>query len=399
MLLSKNLTFFSVLMLLVVLGQFATELYLPSMPSMATYLHVNINMIQLSIAVYVFGFAIGSMVYGTLSDKFGRRPIILTCLLVGFIGGLVCCFSFSIDSLLIGRLIQGLGFSGGSVVARSITKDISETREELAKVSSTMGILYASAIAFAPIIGGYIEKYMFWRMSFILLLVLAITTIALCWYKIPETNRNKRSLTMHVVLHDYIDVLTNRQFLLYNIISASVLCGLVAYQTMSSYLLQVRVGMLPDSFGYTALFITAALISGGLINRFMMPRRGSEKMIIIGCYLYISTSIIYIITGIFGLINIYIILAPIVIAVVASGIIYPNCSAGAMGVFDTKAGTAASIYNCLQMLGASIGSILVSLFHNANQLVLGVLFICIGGMSLFLARKLQVKVIREVTEV
>ncbi len=86
MLLGRNLTFFSVLMLLVVLGQFATELYLPSMPSMATYMNVNINMIQLSIAVYVFGFAIGSMVYGTLSDKFGRRPIILTCILVGSIG-------------------------------------------------------------------------------------------------------------------------------------------------------------------------------------------------------------------------------------------------------------------------------------------------------------------------
>ena len=399
MLLGKNITFFSALMLLVVLGQFATELYLPSMPSMAIYMNVNINMIQLSIAVYVFGFAIGSMVYGTLSDKFGRRPIILICILVGSIGSLVCCFSFSLDSLLIGRVIQGIGFSGGAVVARSITKDISETREELAKVSSTMGILYASAIAFAPIIGGYIEKYMFWRINFILLLVLAIVTITLCWYKIPETNKNKRSLTINVVLHDYIDVLTNRNFLLYNIISASILSGLVAYQTMSSYLLQVRVGMSPDSFGYTALFITAALISGGFINRFLMPRRGSEKIIIVGCYLYILTSILYVITGIFGLINIYIILVPIVIAVIASGIIYPNCSAGAMSVFDTKVGTAASVYNCLQMLGATIGSIIVSLFHNANQLVLGLLFASIGGVSLFLARKLQVKVIREVTEV
>ncbi len=399
MLLGKNITFFSVLMLVVVLGQFSTELYLPSMPSMATYMGVNINMIQLSIAVYVFGFAIGSMVYGTLSDKFGRRPIILICILVGSIGSLVCCFSFSLDSLLIGRIIQGFGFSGGSVLARSIIKDISETREELAKASSTMGILYASAIAFAPVIGGYIEKYMFWRMSFILLLILAITAITFCWYKIPETNKNKRSLTISVVLQDYIDVLTNKQFLLYNIISASILSGLVSYQTMSSYLLQVRVGMSPNSFGYTALFITVALISGGLVNRFMMPRHGSEKMIIIGCYLYIITSIVYIITGILGLINIYIIMVPILIAITASGIIYPNCSAGAMGVFDTKVGTAASVYNGLQMLSAAIGSITVSLFHNANQLVLGLLFAAIGGVSLFLAQRLQVKVIHEVTGV
>ena len=395
----KSFTFFPVLILLVVLGQFATELYLPSMPSMATYMHVNINMIQLSIAVYVFGFAIGSMIYGTLSDKFGRRPIILICLLVGSIGSLVCCFSFSIDSLLIGRMIQGLGFSGGAVVARSITKDVSESREELARISSTMGILYAGAIAFAPIIGGYIEKYLFWRVSFILLLILAIATISLCWYRIPETNKNKRNLTLKIVFSDYIDVLTNRQFLLYNTISASILSSLVAYQTMSSYLLQVKVGMSPDSFGYTAVFITAALISGGFINRFLMPRRGSEAMIIIGCYLFIITGSIYIATGLFGFIDIYIILVPIVIAIIAAGIIYPNCSAGAMGVFDTKAGTAASIYNCLQMVGATVGSILVSLFHNANQLVLGLLFTAIGMVSLVLARKLPGRVIREVTEV
>lgn len=399
MLLDKNLSFFTVLMLLVVLGQFATELYLPSMPSMATYMHVNINMIQLSIAIYVFGFAIGSMIYGTLSDKFGRRPIILICLLVGSIGSLVCCFSFSIDSLLIGRMIQGLGFSGGAVVARSISKDVSESREELAKISSTMGILYAVAIAFAPIIGGYIEKYMFWRISFVLLLILAVVIISLCWYKIPETNINKRSLTIKIVFNDYIDVLTNSRFLLYNIISASVLSSLVAYQTMSSYLLQVKVGMSPDSFGYTAVFITVALILGGFINRFLMPRRGSETMIIVGCYLFIFTGFIYVLTGISGWIDEYIILVPIVIAITAAGIIYPNCSAGAMGIFDTKAGTAASIYNCLQMVGATIGSVLVSLFHNANQLVLGLLFASIGGVSLFLARKLPGSSIREVTEV
>jgi Bcr/CflA subfamily drug resistance transporter len=395
----KSLAFFLVLMLLSVLGQFATEVYLPSMPEMATYLHVHINMIQLTIAVYVLGFAAGSLMYGTLSDKFGRKPILFACLLIGSLGSIVCCVSFTLDWLLIGRVIQGLGFSGVAVVTRSISKDISVSREQLAKIATLMGILNSSAIAFAPVIGGYIEKYMFWRMNFILLLLISVATTFLCWYKIPETNKNKRSLTLKIILQDYIDVLSNRQFLLYNVISTFTLSGVVAYQTVSSYLLRVKVGMSPESFGYTALFITAALIIGGVTNSYIMPRRGTEKMLMLGCGIYIIAGFIYVVTGLLGLINIYIIMLPIIIYMGAAGIVYPNCSSGAMSIFDTKAGTAASVYNCVQMVGATIGSVMVSIYHDTNQLPLGLMFTVIGLITLFFARKLQVRVIRKVTHI
>lgn len=89
------------------IGQFALELYLPSISAMAQALHVPINLIQLTI--YVLGFGLGSLIYGALSDIYGRKPVMFTCLIVGLVGSVICCLSFEIKWLFIGRFVQGLG--------------------------------------------------------------------------------------------------------------------------------------------------------------------------------------------------------------------------------------------------------------------------------------------------
>ncbi len=378
------------------IGQFATELYLPSIPSMSQYFHVPINIIQLTITVYVLAFAVGSLLYGTLSDIFGRKPIMLSCLIIGLLGSIVCCFSFNITYLFYGRFIQGLGFSGVAVVARSITKDVSKDEKGLAKLSSTIALFYSLAIAFAPVIGGYIEKYIFWRFNFILLLFLAIFAVMLCRLKMGETNSHKRSLTIVSVIQDYIEVLTNPRFLAYNFISALTLAGVVSYQTVSPLLLQIRAGLLPDEFGYTALIITIAIIIGNFVNGQIMPKRGIVKMIGLGCKLYIIAGVIFIATGIFDLINTYIIIIPMVLYMLGAGFVYPNCSGGAMNIFDNKAGTAASVYNCFQMIGAAIGSGLISTFVSRNQLPLGVLLTIIGIVTTILSYQIQIKFVKTV---
>lgn len=397
MLIGISRIFFVTSILMSVLGQFAIEVYLPSMPSMAISLNVPINIVQLTIAIYVLGFAIGSIIFGTLSDKFGRKPMLLICLITGSIGSLICCLSFSINWLLIGRIIQGIGFSGVAVITRSMFKDITATREVLANIASKMGILNSLAIAFAPVIGGYIEKFLFWRMNFILLFCASIIVTLLCWYKIPETNKNIRNLTLKIVIHDYIDVLSNKQFLLYNVISTLTVTCVVAYQTISPYLLQVKLGMTPDNFGYTALIITVALIAGSILNSKIMPRRGIEKMLILGCILYTIAGVIYVTSWFFNYITVYIILVPMMLYMIGAGTVYPNCSSGAMSIFSTKAGTAASVYNCLQMVGATIGSAFVSIGHNTlNQLLLGGLFTLIGLVGIICAQILDIKLYRKI---
>ncbi|MFN7093743.1 MAG: multidrug effflux MFS transporter [Burkholderiales bacterium] len=379
----------AILILLSVIGQFATEIYLPSMPTMAEYFGVKLNIVQFSITLYVAGFSMGALGYGSLSDTLGRRPVIIISLLIGVVGSGVCCVARSIEWLLIGRFIQGVGFSGVSVVTRSITKDICPDSITLAKLASLLGVLYAVAISFAPILGGYIEKYAVWRLNFILLFLFSLIVAGLCYWRLPETNQHQRKTSLLQMLADYAEIVANKQFLLYNLISAVTLGGIISYQTLSSYLLQIKVGLSPEVFGYTAVAVTVSIIIGGFLNSKAVARHGLNKMLRLGCCLYVIAGILYVISGLFGIINGFVILVPIILFSIGASIAFPNASSGAMSIFTTKAGAAASVYTFFQTLGAAIGSGIISWLPHSNQLSLGGLFVIVGLTGLKCNQSLQ----------
>jgi len=387
--LQKRKLLLIIILFLSIVGQFATEIYLPSMPAMAEYFKVGLNIIQLSITAYVIGFGFGSLVYGSLSDALGRRPVVIWSMCVGVIGSLICCFMTSPDSLFIGRFIQGLGLSGSAVVARSIIKDISPDQMSMSKLASVLGVAFAAVVACAPIIGGYIQFYAFWRLNFIVLLIISILVTGLCWFKLPETNKHRRAVSIKHIILDYVEVLTNKEFLLYNLLSTLTLGGIISYQVLSSYLLQIRVGLSPEKFGYTSMVITLALIVGGVLNSKVVARRGTETMIRLGCYIFILAGLIYVISGLFDWVNLWLILLPMVLFTIGASILYPNASAGAMTLFATQAGTAASVYAFFQMLGGGVCSGLISIIKTPNQLPLGLMFIGIGMLGVKLTRVLH----------
>lgn len=375
---NRGVLFITIIVLCSTIGQFATELYLPSMPSMAKYFHVDISIIQLTITAYTLGVAIGSILSGYLSDKLGRLKIVFPCLIISVVGSVICCVAFSPDMLLIGRFVQGIGLGGVAVVSRSIVRDISTSRTEFAKFASILGSVSAAAIACAPIIGGYIEKYFFWRVNFIVLFLFASILAWLCKFKFEETNNSRGKIELIPMALEYIGILKSKQFLLYNLASSLILAGFIAYQSVSPFLLQVQVGLTPEGFGYTSLFITIALVLGAVFNSKVVERRGIEKMIKFGAIIIIVAGCLYIIFGCFGYVKTIPILFPMMLFTFAAGIVYPNASSGSLSLFASKAGTAASIYNCFQMLGATLGSWLISLVANKTQLPLGIMFVFIG---------------------
>jgi len=381
--------FLFIVVLCSMFGQFATELYLPSMPAMARYFNVNISVVQLSITNYTFGYAVGSFWCGYISDKSGRLKVLFPCIIVTIFGSLMCCFAFDAEFLFVGRFIQGLGLGGIGVVSRSVVRDISKTKMEFAKFASILGSVSAIAIAFAPIIGGYIEKYLFWRINFVLLFLIALCLAWLCRYKLVETNEDTGKIDLLEMIHDYFEVFKNKQFLLYNCISSLTLAGFISYQTISAYLLQVKVGLAPDSFGYTSLLVTIALILGGVINSKVVERRGVEVMLKFGSMLYLLAGALYVVGGLFNIVNVVSILLPMMLFTFGAGIIYPNASSGALSLFTKKAGTAASIYNCFQMLGGTMGSWIISSIYANTPLPLGVMFVFIGLSGMLVYYSLQ----------
>lgn len=373
-----------IIILLATSGQFATEIYLPSMPNMADYFAVPLKNIQFSITMYALGYSIGSIFWGYFSDKFGRRLVILPCLGIAILGGIVCSAAMNVEWLLIGRCIQGIGLSGAGVSSRSIARDIAKNKVQLTKLASVTGILATIAMAIAPILGGYIEKYSFWRINFIILLLLSITIAILCWLKLDETNSNRGKFSWLNMFHEYKEVMSCKNFAIYNALGTFTFTGLVAYQTVSPYFLQVKVGLAPDQFGYTSLFVIFALMLGGVFNNRMVAHRGMEQMLFFGCALFFAAGCCYILIGLLHFTTLISVLTPIMLFSFSAGIIYPNASSGALSLFSTKAGTAASIYNFFQMVGAVLGSGLISIVRHTSEVPLGVIFVLLGVIGIVL---------------
>lgn len=385
-----SLSFKLVIVLIWALPQMSTDIYLPSMLAMSKYFATSLDQIQYTIFFYTVGFSLGALFFGPISDRIGRRPVILWSLVIATIGSLIATCALNLHMLFFARFIQGVALVGVASTMRAVTKDVCSTKEEMARFGAVLGIVIPVAASIAPVIGGYIEKYFNWRVSFGFLLTYIIIFLIYTIKVLPETNQIRLDRPLKYLLHDYKQVLENGIFFRYNAITAFALCSIFAYLTLSPYLLQVRVGLSPENFGYTNLLISATLIISSFLNSKMIYRRGIDKMLFLGVSLLGASGGMFLIEGIFQITNLYAILIPLIILVAGCGFIYPNASAGSLSLFSTNAGTAGAVYACIQMLGGSVGSGLISLMaeYGDPQECLGLFIILQGIIGIYLIKQL-----------
>lgn len=376
--------------LLWALPQMSTDIYLPSMPTMAKDFSTTIASIQYTIFFYTIGFCFGALVFGPVSDRIGRRTTIIISLSLAFFASILALFATSLDWLFFARFVQGFALMGISSTTRAMIKDVCADKVELAKFGAIVGIMLPLATAIAPVIGGYIEKYAHWRIGFLLILVYIVAFLIYSWRYLVETNKNLLDRPLKYVLIDYKEVLSNHQFLKYNLLSAFATCSGYAYITISPYLLQIKSGLSPAEFGKTNLLIAFTLILSSYVNSKMLRYKATDPLLKIGTLTLAIAGILYFIAGALDVTNAYTVIIPMVIMVAGSGFIYSNASAGALSMFNNNAGTAGAMYASIQMLGAAFGSGFITLvikFGNP-ELFLGILLILQGIFGSILVNQL-----------
>ena len=177
------------------LAQFAIDIYTPSVPAIALQFHVSLNAVQWSISIYAVGLCLSMLVYGPLSDIIGRRKPLLLGLFLMMVGSLICALSKNIETLIVGRLVQGLGAGAIAVLWRAMMRDLF-SGDELAKYSSYLVPVIVGIMAVAPLLGGYFQHYISWRASFVFLLLYAIvSSLLILWqYKEGKLPSNKMNI-------------------------------------------------------------------------------------------------------------------------------------------------------------------------------------------------------------
>lgn len=368
-------------LLIVIITPMASDSYTPSLPAMARALGTSNDGMQLTMTTYLLGVSFSQLIYGPLSDRYGRRPIILAGLVITLIGSLLCAASNSLIFILLARLIQGSGAGVCNGLFRALMRD-QFSGPKMSQVGSYAGMMYTIAFAGAPVIGGYIQTYFDWRSNFIFVALVVFAILVTLWSMLPETHHKKdiKATKLKNVLRNYFSLIISPTFVGYTVISSLAYSGFVAYYTAAPFILETEVGLSPKQFGWLSLGIAIGLFIGMFINIRLVVRLGVSFLLLVGIIIMFLSGCAMLITGMLNILNTTAIIVPVILFATASSFVFTNAMTNAFEEVGHIAGVAGGMYGCIQILGASLTSILVVKLSETTQVPLASI---LTGLSLF----------------
>jgi Bcr/CflA subfamily drug resistance transporter len=375
-------------------GRFALDSYLPSLPGIAFYFGSTTSETELTLTLYLLGFGLSQFIYGPLSDRFGRRPIILISFVIFILSSVICTFADSLDMLILGRLLAGIGAGASTTLSRAIVSD-TYCGTYFAKAWSQITTVIIISLAVSPLIGGYIQELLGWRYVFFIATLYASLVLILLFFVLPETlqQKNLDALQPAVMIKNYGHLLKHPQSMAYVLCYTLSFAGLMAYFQVSPILFIVRLDLSPTVYGWFSLCVALAYLIGGISVTRLGGRLGINRMMGIGIGLIICSGFIMIMTTFFMPLNVYNILLPAMVYVIGTRIIVPNALAGSMAHFRHMAGYAASFSAGTQMLGSALVSYCITQVPYKSLFLLGAVYFVLGllCLTLFYSMILNIK--------
>jgi DHA1 family bicyclomycin/chloramphenicol resistance-like MFS transporter len=364
---------------LMALGPLSIDLYLPSFPLIAVSLAVAPTSVELSLAAFFSGFALGQPVYGRLADRWGRRPIVLFGLSLYVVASLACAGAQSLAVLVTARFIQALGGCAGIVVARAVVRDRYET-QEAARVFSLLMLVMGVAPILAPLLGGAISQAAGWRALFV---VLAVTGV-ICWGAVfkmlPETVRSATASG------PWFSVFQDRAFVRYALAGGVAYAGMFAYITGAAFVFIGVFGIPAQHFGWVFSANAAALITSSQCNRWLL-RRYDVKVVLRWAFPALALAgVLLALAGTMGA-GVWAVAVPLWVYVGILGMTYPNTTALALQHQGAQSGAAAAWLGAFQFALAAGAAWMVSQLHDGSaQAMTTVVGLC-GVSALMLYRR------------
>ncbi len=380
------------LTLLVAFGPVCTDLYLASLPDMARDLGTDTARVQMTLSAFVVGFAVMQLGYGPLSDRFGRRRVIMGGVVLYVAASLFCVVAPTIETLIAGRFVQALGACCGPVVGRAVVRDIFP-REQAAKVMSYMASAMALAPLVAPTVGGWFHVWFGWRSNFVLLALFGVALLLLVWRWLGETNRqpDPTALDLGRMVENYGALLRDRVFIGYALTVTMVFGGVFIYLSSASFVLIDALKLPPQHFGLAFSMASVGYLIGGFIAARLTHRIGIERMVgvgVMGCTLAGATMAALAWAGLArpGLGGIAAVMVPVLLFFLSAALVLPNATAGAIAPFPHMAGAASAGIGFIQMAGgAAIGGLAGLVFDgSARPMATGMAILGTAAAAVFL---------------
>jgi len=378
----------ALLAFLTALGPLSTDMYLPSLPAIAAALGSDSAGAQMTLSAFLFGFAGGQIFYGPLSDRLGRKPVLLGGMALFITASLACAFAPDMTWLVAGRFFQALGASGPIVLDRAIVRDLYEgprAGRELSRMGTVMGVVPA----LAPLLGGVLETAFGWRSSFFATAFFGVALGTIVILMLPETlrERSPHAVSLRSIFAGFKVLLQHPRYRFYVSLSALAYSGLFTFISGSSFVLQKVYGLSVMGFSMVFSFVVLGFVTGTLVAQRAVGRLGLDRTIGLGVMALAGGGAAMMLAVWFGPGSPLEIMLPMTLYTMGVGLVMPQSMAGAMTPFPERAGAASSLLGLIQMMMAAlVGTLLGQMLDWGSALPLPALILVLGGSALLVHR-------------
>ncbi|CAM3278783.1 MULTISPECIES: multidrug efflux MFS transporter EmrD [Yersinia] len=373
----ENFHLLLMLIILVAVGQMAQTIYVPVIAEIAQDLAVRPGAVQRVMAAYLLTYGASQLIYGPLSDRIGRRPVILAGMTIFMLGALGALFSNNLPMLVAASALQGMGTGVAGVMARTMPRDLyAGTSLRYANSMLNMGILVSPLLA--PIIGGVLASWFGWRACYAFLLLLC-SGVAFCMFRwLPETRPERAEKPR--MLASFYTLLSDRSFSCYLVMLIGALAGIAVFEASSGVLMGGVLGL----SGLTVSILFILPIPAAFFGAWYAGREGRtfHNLMwhsVISCLL---AGLMMWIPGWFGIMNIWTLIIPAALFFFGAGMLFPLATTGAMEPFPYLAGAAGALVGGLQNIGSGLTTWLSAMLPQSGQFSLGLLMFAMALLIL-----------------
>lgn len=359
--------FMGVLSLLMGFASISTDLYLPAMPAMARDLRIVPGLAAMTVSMYLVGFSLGQLVWGPLSDRFGRRAPLMVGLLVFVVGSAGCALAGSGTAIVGWRAVQAVGACAGVVIARAMVRDRFEGARG-AQVMSTLMTIMALAPLLGPVIGSTVLGWGgSWRLIFGILVVTGLVTLAAVW-TLPETLPSSRRAqgSMGSAFKAYGALVRERQLLAFAGSLGFFFAATFAYIAASPFVYIAYFKLTPGTYALIFSSGIVGMIGANVTNRRLVTRWGPSRLLRVGALGATAAIAVMIVGRLLQIDNPLAVIVPAVAFVGTTGFIVANAVTAALAAFVRSAGAASALLGAIQYGGGIVGAAAVGIFANGT---------------------------------
>lgn len=367
-----------ILTLLLGLQPFTTDLYLPALPFITESFETTMARSQLTLSILLLAFGASQLFWGPISDRFGRRPVLLIGLGLYSLSAIGATLAPAMEWLIAWRVSQGIAMGSAIMCARALVRDLFDDPVQSAQVLSRglSGLGIIACIA-APL-GSILTATLGWRYIFVFLALFALAVMLLIALRFDETLRTPGSLALQPqrLVHTWGTVLSNHTFWSYALLQTATFGGLYVFLASSSFVFMEYLGLSATHYGIIMFTMAFSYIGGTLLCRRLLLRFSIQRTVVIGGALALTGSSVMILLVALGFNSLWALLLPFYLFMVSHGINQPCAQSGVMGPFPQAAGAASALSSLVMVIGSFLVGFWLGLAMDGSPLpmALGIWF-------------------------